>query len=95
MDDDLFLTEEQLEEREHLALQRTEFLRDLKDVVATPSGFNVFLWLFRRMGIERQSSEDVRDIAVRNFGEWLIDEIGHASPSTCISLIYALRGFKG
>ena len=89
--DDLLKSDEQREAEAQARNARRQFLRNLADVVQTPEGYAVACQLLDDLGLAGECPEEPRLIALRNFGELLLDDIYRAAPNEARALLLALR----
>ncbi|MBO4300836.1 MAG: hypothetical protein J5861_04450 [Desulfovibrio sp.] len=93
--DDILKTEEQCEAEARVCDVRRQYLRHLADVAHSPEGSAVLSCLLWDLGVIGECPEDVRLIALRNFGERLFNDIYNAAPRTATQIMATLRARHG
>lgn len=95
MDDEIYMSEAELEQVKRARDTRRRFLDDLAETASHPQGQRLLLALMTRLGLGRAVSGDAGAIALRNFGEELARDLGEASPEAATNILKALYGLNG
>ena len=88
---DLTRTQEQSDAVRDAAIRAANYRRNLAEVVQSPAGYDVVFQMLASLGVGQECAEDVRLIALRNFGERLCTDIFTAAPREALQLMAALR----
>lgn len=95
MDDEICMSDGELEQAQGALALRRRFLEDLAATASQPQGQRLLLTLLQSLGAGQRLSFDAGTIALRNVGEGILRDLGEASPDAATNILKALYGLNG